>query len=212
MPAFHARQHHRGPAPQRDRRSPGRGARAGGHAVRRIRRRIAGWPRPCSRMASPKRRWPASTRRSHWRRKTPACTSPVPACWSAHASWKRPRSALTQASGLDPNQFDAYAMQAQLALGRGDLDEAERLSRLAARVAPDHPQLAAIDGMLALRRGNADDALKIVSAALQREPERYPAALRARLHLHGKGPSGLRRTGVPRRCWRKLPRRRTCVR
>ena len=47
-------------------------------------------------------------------------------------------------------------MQAQLALGRGDLDEAERLSRLAARVSPDHPQLAAIDGMLALRRGDAD--------------------------------------------------------
>ena len=59
------------------------------------------------------------------------------------------QAALSQATVLDPNQFTAYMIQGQLALGRGDLGEAERLSRLAARVAPEHPQLAAIDGMLA---------------------------------------------------------------
>ena len=79
--------------------------------------------------------------------------------------------ALARASGLDPNQFDAYIIQAQLAFGRGDLDEAERLSRLAARVAPGHPHLAAIDGMLALRRGDGEQALKILSAALEQAPD-----------------------------------------
>ena len=54
------------------------------------------------------------------------------------------RAALDQATGLDPNQFTAYVLQAQLALARGDLDEAQRLNRLAARVAPEHPRLAPI--------------------------------------------------------------------
>src|SRR3546814_1727491 len=46
------------------------------------------------------------------------------------------QAALSQTVELDPNQFGAYVMQAQLALGRGDVDEAERLARLAARVEP----------------------------------------------------------------------------
>src|SRR3546814_5774982 len=44
------------------------------------------------------------------------------------------QAALSQTVELDPNQFGAYVMQAQLALGRGDVDDAERLARLAARV------------------------------------------------------------------------------
>src|SRR3546814_5231142 len=46
------------------------------------------------------------------------------------------QAALSQTVELDPNQFGAYVMQAQLALGRGDVDDAERLARLAARVEP----------------------------------------------------------------------------
>src|SRR3546814_2343843 len=49
------------------------------------------------------------------------------------------QAALSQTVELDPNQFGAYVMQAQLALGRGDVDDAERLARLAARVEPKHP-------------------------------------------------------------------------
>ena len=47
------------------------------------------------------------------------------------------QATLTQATGLDPNQFTAYVVQAQLALARGEVAEAERLNRLAARVAPN---------------------------------------------------------------------------
>jgi tetratricopeptide (TPR) repeat protein len=61
------------------------------------------------------------------------------------------QAALARSIGLDPNLFGAYVLQAQLALGRGDLGEAARLRRLAARIAPEHPQLAAIEGTLALR-------------------------------------------------------------
>src|SRR3546814_3334019 len=39
------------------------------------------------------------------------------------------QAALSQTVELDPNQFGAYVMQAQLALGRGDVDDAERLAR-----------------------------------------------------------------------------------
>src|SRR3546814_1900612 len=34
------------------------------------------------------------------------------------------QAALSQTVELDPNQFGAYVMQAQLALGRGDVDDA----------------------------------------------------------------------------------------
>src|SRR3546814_8306185 len=48
------------------------------------------------------------------------------------------QAALSQTVELDPNQFGAYVMQAQLALGRGDVDDAERLARLAARRSEEH--------------------------------------------------------------------------
>lgn len=41
-------------------------------------------------------------------------------------------AALSRTTALDPNQFNAYVMQAHLAVARGDLDDAQRLSRTAA--------------------------------------------------------------------------------
>ncbi|KAF1013365.1 MAG: Beta-barrel assembly-enhancing protease [Stenotrophomonas maltophilia] len=78
--------------------------------------------------------------------------------------------ALQRTTGLNPNALDAYLMQAHLALGRSDLDEAQRLSQLASKVEPDHPELLAIDGMVALHRGDADQALKLLAAAVQALP------------------------------------------
>lgn len=79
---------------------------------------------------------------------------------------------LSQASSLNPNQLGAYLMQAQLAFGRGDTAEAERLNRLAARVAPGHPQLAVVDGLVALQGGgDLDAALRQVSTALAQAPD-----------------------------------------
>src|SRR3546814_1667292 len=66
------------------------------------------------------------------------------------------QAALSQTVELDPNQFGAYVMQAQLALGRGDVDDAERLARLAARVEPKHPWTRLLEGSVALERGDAD--------------------------------------------------------
>jgi hypothetical protein len=44
--------------------------------------------------------------------------------------------ALDKTTALNPNEFAAYLMQAHLALARDDVDEADRLGRLAARVEP----------------------------------------------------------------------------
>lgn len=78
---------------------------------------------------------------------------------------------LARSTGLDPNLFASYLAQAQLALLRGQPDEAERLSRLAGRVSPGHPQLASIDGMVALQRNDVDRAIGIVSYALGQTPD-----------------------------------------
>lgn len=74
--------------------------------------------------------------------------------------------ALDQGLGLDPNHLPSYLARAQVALVRGDLAEAERLSRTASRlVGADDPRLLALDALLALRRGDADRALALASAA-----------------------------------------------
>src|SRR3970282_2894096 len=73
------------------------------------------------------------------------------------------QSALARSIGLDPNLFPAYIVQAQLAIGRGDLDEAERIARPVARIAPTHPHVAAIEATIALRRGDADRALAVLA-------------------------------------------------
>src|SRR3546814_12376902 len=64
------------------------------------------------------------------------------------------QAALSQTVERDPNQFGAYVMQAQLALGRGDVDDAERLARLAARVEPKHPWTRLLEGSVAVERGD----------------------------------------------------------
>ncbi|MET0329504.1 MAG: tetratricopeptide repeat protein, partial [Luteimonas sp.] len=81
------------------------------------------------------------------------------------------QSALAQTIALDPNQFGAYVVQAQMAIGRHDLDDAERLTRLAARVSDDHPWTLMLQGQLASRRGEHDRALDLLSAASKRAPD-----------------------------------------
>ncbi len=67
-------------------------------------------------------------------------------------------------------------MQAHLAIARGALDEAEQLSRTAARIISDHPQLLAVNATIALRRGQVDQALAMLSQAVELLPEE-PAVL-----------------------------------
>src|SRR3546814_12640581 len=43
------------------------------------------------------------------------------------------QAALSQTVELDPNQYGAYVMQAQLALGRRDVDDAEQIGRAVCR-------------------------------------------------------------------------------
>ncbi len=75
-------------------------------------------------------------------------------------------AALDQGLGLDPNHVPSYLARAQVALARGDLAEAERLSRTVARIVEaDDPRLLALDALLALRRGDADRALALASTA-----------------------------------------------
>lgn len=81
------------------------------------------------------------------------------------------QAALAQTVALDPNQFGAYVVQAQMAIGRNDLEEAGRQARLAARVAPEHPWTLMLEGALASRRGDHDRALSLLSNASQRAPE-----------------------------------------
>ncbi|MCD9004825.1 tetratricopeptide repeat protein [Luteimonas sp. XNQY3] len=81
------------------------------------------------------------------------------------------QAALAQTIALDPNQFGAYVVQAQMAIGRNDLDEAERQARLAARVAPEHPWTRMLEGVLASRRGDHDRALALLTAASKDAPD-----------------------------------------
>ena len=82
----------------------------------------------------------------------------------------RANEALSQTIKLDPNFFPAYVLQSQLALAQGQVDEAERLTRIAHRVSPDHPQLHTIEGQVALARQDFDRALQFLSAAQQQMP------------------------------------------
>lgn len=84
---------------------------------------------------------------------------------------------------LDPNSFPAYIMQGQLALSRGDLEQAERSARLAERVADGHPWVAAIDAMVALGRGDGERAQRVVAAAMGAQPE-DPQLLLAAGHVY----------------------------
>ncbi|MGH8032060.1 MAG: tetratricopeptide repeat protein [Luteimonas sp.] len=79
--------------------------------------------------------------------------------------------ALSQSVQLDPNQFGAYVMQAQLALARGDVGEAERIARLASRVDAEHPWTLMIEGRIALQRGDADRALARLARAAELAPD-----------------------------------------
>ena len=72
------------------------------------------------------------------------------------------RAALEKATELDPNQLPSYFLQAQVALARGDVAEAERLAKFAARIAPDHPHLAVVEAMIALRTGKPQVAVKLL--------------------------------------------------
>jgi tetratricopeptide (TPR) repeat protein len=80
-------------------------------------------------------------------------------------------AALGRTLDLDPNQFGAYILQAQLALGRNDLTEAERLQRSAARLSADHPWTRTIEGMIALRRGDAVRAQALLTRASAQMPD-----------------------------------------
>ncbi len=81
------------------------------------------------------------------------------------------QAALAQTIALDPNQFAAYVVQAQMAIGRKDLDEAGRQTKLAARVAPEHPWTLMLEGVLASRRGDHDRALSLLSTAAKGAPD-----------------------------------------
>src|SRR5690606_12577615 len=88
---------------------------------------------------------------------------------------------------LDPNQFGAYILQAQFALGRRDLDEAARLATLAGRLEPEHPWLSAIEGMVALGHGRNDEALALLSKAAGRAPDDPQVLLPLSLAYIAKG-------------------------
>jgi len=79
--------------------------------------------------------------------------------------------ALERSTGLNPNEFSAYLIQAHLALGRNDVDTAEKQARLAALVDPEHPEVATLNGMVALQRGELDLALAQLSAASSALPD-----------------------------------------
>ena len=147
------------------------GARMDPPAVRKTRRRTAGWRWPRSSVATMRDALRSIDRAIELAPQDDGLQLVRASLLIASRQLEEAGTALDLASGLNPNQLSAYLMQAQLALGRGDLVEAERLNRLAARVSPDHPQLAVVEGMLALQRGDADAALKQVSAALQQAPD-----------------------------------------
>src|SRR5690606_6182574 len=88
---------------------------------------------------------------------------------------------------LDPNQFGAYILQAQFALGRRDLDEAARLATLATRLQPGHPWIQAIEGMVALGRGQDDEALALLSKAAERASDDPQVLLPLALAYIAKG-------------------------
>lgn len=81
------------------------------------------------------------------------------------------QAALAQTIALDPNQFGAYVVQAQMAIGRNDFEDAERQTKLAARVSPEHPWTLMLQGTLASRRGDHDRALALLSAASKGAPD-----------------------------------------
>ena len=194
---LHVRTDHRRPAPRRGQRSADRSARGHRRSAAGRRLRTACSPPHCDWTATAMPRWPRSTTPSTWHRRMPTCTWSVPACCCSERQLDEAQAALARATGLDPNQFPAYIIQAQLALGRGDLDEAERLSRTAARIAPEHPHVAA-------RRRHAGAAPRRCrpragdpQLRLRARAGRPAAAPCAGFRLPRQGPLRLRRTGLP---------------
>ena len=79
--------------------------------------------------------------------------------------------ALARTTELNPNQFEGYLLQAHMAIARSDYEKAKSLSRTAARLVPDHPQVQAIDGMVALQEGNNELALTLLNQAAAAQPD-----------------------------------------
>ncbi|PKM01640.1 MAG: hypothetical protein CVV17_06865, partial [Gammaproteobacteria bacterium HGW-Gammaproteobacteria-7] len=61
-------------------------------------------------------------------------------------------------------------MLANFALASGDLDEADRLLKLALRVDPEHPQVMIVKGQLLAARGDTDASMAALTKALERAP------------------------------------------
>ena len=78
--------------------------------------------------------------------------------------------ALARTTELNPNAFEAYLIQAHMAIAHRDFDKARSLSRTAARLAEGHPQLLAIDGMIALEEGHNEQALALLNEAARLQP------------------------------------------
>lgn len=81
------------------------------------------------------------------------------------------RELLAHGDARRPGLLDAYIVQAQLALGRDDLEDAERLRKLAARLDAGHPRVIAVAALLALRRGQVDAALDLLDGAAADAPD-----------------------------------------
>ena len=137
----------------------------------------------------PRWRWPPTT---------PTCISNAPACCSTRASSAKPRPRSPAPWDSIPTSSPPTSSRASWPWPAATFDEAERLVKTAARIAPAHPQVAAIEGMVALRRGDADRALAVLSQAAQTRAGRTHAAQRTGLRLHRQGPFRLRRAVLPR--------------
>lgn len=86
------------------------------------------------------------------------------------------QQAVDSSLELNPNLMPAYLAKIRFALMRGDLAEAESLSRTASRVSAGDPRLALTDATIALHRGDADRAIALATSAadqLGEEPQLF---------------------------------------